>query len=80
MNDTKTEPKNHRGKYIKQLLTQLEREGVMTPAVRRLALDTFNDLVILEEDQYKKYLQQTGQTEEYLDLEEEGDAESETTI
>jgi hypothetical protein len=42
--------------------------------------DTFNDLVILEEDQYKKYLQQTGQTEEYLDLEEEGDAESETTI
>lgn len=42
--------------------------------------DTYNDLVILEEDQYKKYLQQTGQTDEYLDLEEEGDAESETII
>jgi hypothetical protein len=28
----------------------------------------------------KKYLQQTGQTEEYLDLEEEGDAEGETTV
>lgn len=45
MNDTKTELKNLRGKYIKQLLTQLESEGVMTPAVRKLVLDNFNDLM-----------------------------------
>jgi hypothetical protein len=42
--------------------------------------DTYNDLVILEEDQYKKYLQQIGHTDEYMDLEDEEDAHSETPI
>jgi len=42
--------------------------------------DIYNDLVILEEDQYKMYLQQIGHTDGVTDLEEEGDAEGETTI
>lgn len=37
---------------------------------------TYNDLVVLEEDDYKTYLQQTGKTDEYLDLEDEEDAQS----
>jgi hypothetical protein len=42
--------------------------------------DIYNDLVILEEDQYKMYLQQIGHTDGVMDLEEEGDAEGETII
>lgn len=45
MNNTKTELSNLRGKYIKQLLTQLENEGVKTPEVRKLVLDNMNDLM-----------------------------------
>ena len=45
MNDTRTELKNLRGKYIKQVLTQVEEEGVLTPIVRKIILDGFNDLM-----------------------------------
>jgi hypothetical protein len=44
-NDTKTELKNLRGKYIKQLLSQLESLGVLTPDMRKLVLDNINDLM-----------------------------------
>lgn len=45
MNDTRKELKNLRGKYIKQLLSQLEGLAVLTPEVRKLVLDNFNDLM-----------------------------------
>lgn len=45
MSDTRTELKNLRGKYIKQLLSQLEELGIMTPEVRKSVLDNINDLM-----------------------------------
>lgn len=45
MNNTQVELKNLRGKYIKQLLSQLESLGVLTPDVRKLVLDNINDLM-----------------------------------
>lgn len=45
MNDTRTELKNLRGKYIKQALSQVELLGIMTPELRKIILDNINDLV-----------------------------------
>lgn len=37
--------KNLRGKYIKQVLLQLEGIDTLTPVVRKIVLDNFNDLM-----------------------------------
>ena len=53
--DTRTALNNLRGKYIKQLLTQLEKIMIIHPDVRKIILDNMNDLTrdILKELGYE---------------------------
>lgn len=43
--NTLAQLKNLRGKYIKQVLSQLEQEQELTPKIRKIVLDAINDLM-----------------------------------
>lgn len=45
MSDTLQTLYNLRGKYIKQILNRLERQGELTPLTRKIILDELNDLM-----------------------------------
>lgn len=44
-NDIERELVNLKGKHIKNLLSRLEKINALTPQVRKIALDEFNDLM-----------------------------------